>query len=145
VNAAAPPPPPSSLPVNTMNGYPNGADGWRGSDGAGDPKVPVGPFPPIAEISGNADERVLDLKDAPIGRVLDSAKHHFGEAKAMLSNRSSPAGAYWAYLVAYQLVVNEIPYHHDYLDKISANRGSMYREFNRLLKVGYSVTSSRIP
>ncbi|KAF2638640.1 cysteine proteinase [Massarina eburnea CBS 473.64] len=115
-----------------MNGY-HGAEGWRGSEGAANPSGPA-PYPPIAEITANADERIHELKQAPIGRILESAKHHFRESKAMLANRSPPAGAYWAYIVAYSLVVVEIPKHRDYYDKICNTRGQMYRDFTQLLK-----------
>ncbi|KAF1962699.1 cysteine proteinase [Byssothecium circinans] len=70
-----------------------------------------------------------------IGRVLESARHHFNESKAMLNNRSSPlAGAYWAFLVAFSLAVDEIPKHRDYYDKISTTRGQMYRDWHQLVK-----------
>jgi ubiquitin carboxyl-terminal hydrolase 8 len=53
----------------------------------------------------------------------------------MLSNRgASVAAAYWEYLVAYQIVVDLIPRHRDYYDKISNSRSQTHRDFNELLK-----------
>ncbi|CAI6331713.1 unnamed protein product [Periconia digitata] len=115
-----------------MNGYPNGAGG--GHVPAAAPRTPTGPYPPIADISANASERVSEFRHAPIGRVLDTARHHFTEAKNLLDTRAPLPGAYWAYLVAYELVVEEIPKHRDYHDKINMTRGQMHRDFAKLLK-----------
>lgn len=51
----------------------------------------------------------------------------------MLTNRS-PAGAYWEYLVAYQIVAVLIPQHGDYHDKIAGSRSQTHRDYNALLK-----------
>jgi ubiquitin carboxyl-terminal hydrolase 8 len=51
----------------------------------------------------------------------------------MLNNRS-PAGAYWEYIVAYQIVAELIPTHRDYYDKISGSRSQIHRDFNDLMK-----------
>lgn len=74
MSAAAPLPPPGPRSGNAMNGYPNGAygpgvDGWRGSDGTSEPRGPGGPFPPIAEISASATEKVNELRQAPVGTI----------------------------------------------------------------------------
>ena len=84
------------------------------------------------------------LIPSQIGRVLESARHHFIEAKSLLNNRSPLPGAYWAYLVAYELVVVEIPKHRDYHDKISAARGQMYHDFSQLLKVHISKRNGSV-
>jgi ubiquitin carboxyl-terminal hydrolase 8 len=51
----------------------------------------------------------------------------------MLNSRI-PAGAYWEYMVAYELVANIIPTHRDYYDKINGSRSGTHREFNDLVK-----------
>jgi ubiquitin carboxyl-terminal hydrolase 8 len=51
----------------------------------------------------------------------------------MLNSRI-PAGAYWEYMVAYELVANIIPTHRDYYDKINGSRSGAHREFNDLVK-----------
>jgi hypothetical protein len=66
--SAAAPRPPSGLPANTMNGLTNGAlgivgaDGWRGSDGAGDSRGAAGPYPSIAEIIASATDTAEALR-----------------------------------------------------------------------------------
>jgi ubiquitin carboxyl-terminal hydrolase 8 len=67
MSAAAPLPPPGPTSARAMNGYMNGAhgngaDGSRGSDGAGDPRGAGGSYPPIAEIVASASETVEALK-----------------------------------------------------------------------------------
>jgi ubiquitin carboxyl-terminal hydrolase 8 len=67
MSAAAPLPPPG-IPTRAMNGYmnggnSNGADGSRGSDGAGDSRDPGGSYPAIAEIVASASETVEALKN----------------------------------------------------------------------------------
>ena len=52
----------------------------------------------------------------------------------MLGNRSPVAGAYWEYLVAYQIVAVLIPQHGDYHDKIAGSRSQTHRDYNALLK-----------
>lgn len=52
----------------------------------------------------------------------------------MLGNRSPVAGAYWEYLVAYQIVAVLIPQHGDYHDKIASSRNQTHRDYNTLLK-----------
>lgn len=52
----------------------------------------------------------------------------------MLGNRSPVAGAYWEYLVAYQIVAVLIPQHADYHDKIASSRSQTHRDYNTLLK-----------
>jgi ubiquitin carboxyl-terminal hydrolase 8 len=153
--SAAAPRPPSGLPANTMNGFANGAhsigaDGWRSNDGAGGSRGADGPFPPIAEIVASATDTAEGLRhhsviqgrcalDAAVANhpqirhILEQARGHFVSAKTMLNNRV-PAGAYWEYMVAYELVVNMIPTHRDYLDKIKGGRSQSYREFNDLVK-----------
>jgi ubiquitin carboxyl-terminal hydrolase 8 len=49
----------------------------------------------------------------------------------MLNSRI-PAGAYWEYMVAYEIVVNIIPTHRDYYDKITSGRSGAHREFKDL-------------
>lgn len=70
-----------------------------------------------------------------IGRILESGKYHVNQARIGLESRSSPAGAYWEYMVAYQIVVEALPGHRDYYDKIDRNRGQLHRDFNQLAKV----------
>lgn len=52
----------------------------------------------------------------------------------MLANRSPVAGAYWEYLVAYQIVASLVPQHSDYHDKIAGSRNQIHRDYNTLLK-----------
>jgi ubiquitin carboxyl-terminal hydrolase 8 len=52
----------------------------------------------------------------------------------MLSNRAPVAGAYWEYLVAYQIVAVLIPQHSDFHDKISGSRSQTHRDYNTILK-----------
>ncbi|KAF1850295.1 cysteine proteinase [Cucurbitaria berberidis CBS 394.84] len=133
MSAAAPLPPPAPSPAFPMAGYPNGADGWRGSDGPADPRGPGGPFPPIAEIVGSATETVESLRNQSIKFLLEQCKIHFQSAKLMVAQRT-PAGAYWEYLVAYQIVVDLIPRHRDYYDKVENSRSQVHRDFKELLK-----------
>lgn len=51
----------------------------------------------------------------------------------MLNNRI-PAGAYWEYMVAYQIVVDLIPSHREYYDKINGSRSQAHRDFNELMR-----------
>ncbi|KAJ4377955.1 ubiquitin-specific protease doa4 [Neocucurbitaria cava] len=134
MSAAAPLPPPGPSPAAPMAGYTNGADGWRGGDGAADPRGPAGPFPPIAEIAGSATEMAESLRHHSIRLLLEKGKTHFHSAKAMVGNRSSPAGAYWEYLVAYQIVSDLIPRHPDYYEKLENSRGQTYRDFKELTR-----------
>lgn len=62
----------------------------------------------------------------------------------MLNNRSPPAGAYWEYLVAYQLVADAIPNHRDYYDRIEASRSQMHRDFVQLTKVCAASLKGRV-
>ncbi|EFQ91982.1 hypothetical protein PTT_11027 [Pyrenophora teres f. teres 0-1] len=130
MSAAAPQPPSGHLPGNTMNGFPNGAQS-AGSDGSS--RGGGGPYPPIAEIVGSALDTVDSLRNNSIRHLLAHAKGHFNSAKTMLDGRV-PAGAYWEYLVAYQIVVDVIPSHRDYYDKINNSRGSAHRDFNELMR-----------
>lgn len=66
--------------------------------------------------------------------LLDHARSHFTSARIMLGNRSPVAGAYWEYLVAYQIVAVLIPQHSDYHDKIAGSRNQIHRDYNTLLK-----------
>ncbi len=52
----------------------------------------------------------------------------------MVSNRSPVAAAYWEYIVAYQIVVDVIPRHRDYYEKIENSRSQTHRDFRELLK-----------
>ncbi|KAE8823952.1 hypothetical protein PTNB73_08911 [Pyrenophora teres f. teres] len=113
-----------------MNGFPNGAQS-AGSDGSS--RGGGGPYPPIAEIVGSALDTVDSLRNNSIRHLLAHAKGHFNSAKTMLDGRV-PAGAYWEYLVAYQIVVDVIPSHRDYYDKINNSRGSAHRDFNELMR-----------
>ena len=57
------------------------------------------------------------------------------QAMTSVNTRMSPAAAaFWDYLVASQLVVEVIPGHVDYVDRIETNRGHLHREFNQLAK-----------
>ncbi|KAH7397278.1 ubiquitin carboxyl-terminal hydrolase 2 [Pyrenochaeta sp. MPI-SDFR-AT-0127] len=139
--AAPPPPPPLPPPgppsTSAMNGYTNGTDAWRGNDGAGEsrgPGGPGGPYPPIAEIVASASETAESLRHHSIKLLLDQGRTHFSSAKGLLANRSPMAGAYWAYLVAYQIVVDLIPRHPDYYERIENSRSQTHRDFRMLLK-----------
>jgi ubiquitin carboxyl-terminal hydrolase 8 len=50
-----------------------GADGWRSSDGAGDSRGALGPFPPIAEIIASATE------------TAETQRHHSVHMKGALN------------------------------------------------------------
>lgn len=66
---------------------------------------------------------------------MEAGKYHWGQAQLQLGNRSSsPAGAYWDFLVAYQIVAEVLPSHRDYYDKVDQNRGQMHRDFRQLTK-----------
>jgi ubiquitin carboxyl-terminal hydrolase 8 len=52
----------------------------------------------------------------------------------MLDNRSPLAGAYWEYMVAYQIIVDLIPRHRDYHDKLAVSRSQTHRDFNDLAR-----------
>ncbi|KAF1829158.1 cysteine proteinase [Decorospora gaudefroyi] len=110
-----------------------GADTWRATDGAPDARGAGGPFPPIAEIIASATETAESLRHHSIRHLLDQAQAHFTSAKTMLNNRA-PAGAYWEYMVAYQIIVDLIPAHRDYYDKINGSRSQTHRDFTQLLK-----------
>jgi ubiquitin carboxyl-terminal hydrolase 8 len=118
-----------------MNGYTSGtpgagADGSRGSNGAGG----GGAYPPIAEIVASASEAAEALKNHSIKHLLDQCRQRFNGAKAMLNNRTPIAGAYWEYLVAFQIIVDLIPRHRDYYDQIEGTRNQTHRDFRELLK-----------
>lgn len=142
MSAAAPLPPPGPPRPNVMNGYPNGpqrasADGYRGSDGAGDGRGSGGAFPPIAQIAASATNKARELEDGqvPIQSLMTLGRKHLQGAKTALDRRGDgPAAAYWDYLVAYEIVVNSMPRHPDYYDRITTSRSHMHREYNELLK-----------
>lgn len=52
----------------------------------------------------------------------------------MLGNRSPIAGAYWEYLVAYQIVADLIPRHPEYYEKMKGSRSQARQDFQDLLK-----------
>lgn len=52
----------------------------------------------------------------------------------MLNSRAPKAGAYWEYLVAYQIVVDLIPHHRDYYDQVDSSRSQVHRDFRTLLR-----------
>lgn len=52
----------------------------------------------------------------------------------MLTNRAPVAGAYWEYIVAYQIVVDLIPRHPDYYEKIDNSRSQTHRDFRDLMR-----------
>lgn len=66
---------------------------------------------------------------------MEGAKHRFTNAKLRLESRNSLAAAYWEYLVAYQLIVDAIPRHRDYYDKIVQSRSQLHRDYKLLIKV----------
>ncbi|KAF2847439.1 cysteine proteinase [Plenodomus tracheiphilus IPT5] len=122
-----------------MNGHANGAHGAgadvaKGSDGGSTPQTPGGPYPPIAEIVASASETVESLRHHSIKHLLEQGKNHFHSATVMLSNRAPAAGAYWEYLVAYQIVVDLIPRHPDYYEKIENSRSQTHRDFKIIVK-----------
>ncbi|KAL6172964.1 ubiquitin-specific protease doa4 [Exserohilum turcicum] len=126
-----------------MNGHSDalGADAWPSntttttttSHGPGDSRRPASSYPPIAEIIASATDTAESLRHHSIRHLLEAARTHFNSAKTMLNDRI-PAGAYWEYMVAYQIVVDLIPAHRDYYDKINASRSQAYRDFNDLVK-----------
>ena len=110
------------------------ANGAHGHGARGESRGPGGPYPPIAEIVASASETVESLRNHSIRHLLDLGKLRFNSAKAMISNRTSPAAAYWEYIVAYQLVVDVIPRHRDYYEKIENSRSQTHRDFRDLLR-----------
>ncbi|KAK7185756.1 hypothetical protein DPSP01_004339 [Paraphaeosphaeria sporulosa] len=130
MSAAAPLPPPGLRPSYAMNGSGHGADGWRGSNAGG----AGGPFPPIAEITASATEKANEMRSLTIGHLLEQARYHMTQAVTSIQGRQSPAAAFWEYLVAYKLVVDVIPRHRDYLDRVETARGQLHRDFNQVLK-----------
>jgi ubiquitin carboxyl-terminal hydrolase 8 len=124
---------PRHAPARAMNGYTDGVHS-NGSGGTGDPRGSGGSYPPIAEIVSSASETVEALKHHSIKHLLEQARHHYNSAKLMLNNRSPIAGAYWEYLVAFQIIVDLIPRHRDYYDQVEASRSQTHRDFRELLK-----------
>ncbi|KAF2788781.1 cysteine proteinase [Melanomma pulvis-pyrius CBS 109.77] len=115
----------------------HGPDGWRGSDGAGDPRGHAAsqPHPPLADVVASATEKVKEFRPYPIKSLLDTGKSYLFQAKIGADARGGkPAGAYWSYIVAYQIVVEAIPRHPDYYDKIDSGRGQLHREWKDLIK-----------
>jgi ubiquitin carboxyl-terminal hydrolase 8 len=88
----------------------------------------------MAEIVSSASETVETLQHHSIKHLLEQGRRHFNGAKLMLSNRSPIAGAYWEYLVAYQIIVELIPRHRDYYDQIAGSRSQTHRDFGELVK-----------
>ncbi|KAF1997313.1 cysteine proteinase [Amniculicola lignicola CBS 123094] len=136
MSAAAPLPPPGPRATSAMNGYThgghaNGADAWRGGGGAGEGRAPGGPFPSVAEIAASVDDRLREMQFFGIGRLIEEGKASYTQAKFYLNARN-PAGAWWAYLLAFQIVVTAIPRHPDFIDRIDKSRGGMYRDFKQL-------------
>ncbi|KAF2275388.1 ubiquitin carboxyl-terminal hydrolase 2 [Westerdykella ornata] len=125
-----------------MTGRPNGSynaagGSQRDSHGdapAADGKKPGGSFPPMAEIVASAQETVNDLRKHTIGRLLEEARLKLRSALFRLDTRHSLAAAYWEYLVAFQIVVEAIPRHQTYYDKVHLSRGQMHRDYQDLVK-----------
>ncbi|KAF2192991.1 ubiquitin carboxyl-terminal hydrolase 2 [Zopfia rhizophila CBS 207.26] len=138
MSAAAPLPPPlRTPPTNAMNGYPHGAHGGsshssRGSNGAGDGRAPGGLPPHTTQVYASALQKVAEMKHYSIGRLLELGHVHFSNAKMRLETRQAPAGAYWDYVVAYEILVNAIPRHPDFRDRIETSRGHLHRQFKDL-------------
>ncbi|KAL5117314.1 ubiquitin-specific protease doa4 [Pleosporales sp. CAS-2024a] len=123
-----------------MNGLSHGAPGVAGSDPAhGVPGTTTttpprgGAHPPMAAIVASAAQTVAALQQHSIRHLVDAARTHFQAALLMLATRSPPAGAYWEYLVAYQIVVDLVPRHRDYLDHMQ-RRSHAHAAFRALLK-----------
>ncbi|KAF1976896.1 cysteine proteinase [Bimuria novae-zelandiae CBS 107.79] len=133
MSAAAPLPPAAPFSTRAMKGYPNGAGGSRGSDGAG-PRGAGGPYPPIAEITASATDKVNEISGQSVARLVEQAKYHMGQAITSVNSRQSPAAAFWEYLVAYKLVSEVIPRKRDYIDRVETNRGQLHRDFTNLCK-----------
>ncbi|KAF2732497.1 cysteine proteinase [Polyplosphaeria fusca] len=129
MSAAAPFPPPGPS-GSAMNGYHPGArpggDDWRLSDGA--------PSPPISQISASASEHINDMKSFPIARLLEVGRSHFTKASIRVSSRGGLAATYWDYMVAYLIVVEAIPRHRDYYDRIKNSRSGLHRDYKELSK-----------
>ncbi|KAL6709979.1 ubiquitin-specific protease doa4 [Coniothyrium glycines] len=120
----------------STNGVPSaGANGRSDSNGAVELRTPGGPFAPIAEIVASVGEHVEGLKHHSIKHLLEQGRSSYISAKSMLGNRgASIAAAYWEYLVACQIVIDLIPRHRDFHDKVSSSRSQTHRDFNELLK-----------
>jgi hypothetical protein len=75
-----------------------------------------------------------------IGNLLEQAKYHMTQAVTSIQGRQSPAAAFWEYLVAYKIVVEVVPRHRDYIDRVETARGQLHRDFHQVLKVGLLLT-----
>jgi ubiquitin carboxyl-terminal hydrolase 8 len=125
-----------------MNGYSNGPQpGGTGAFRGGDANPRAGSYPPMAEIVSTVEEKVNGLRQHSIRRILEEAKQIFSTAKGTLSTRKNLAAAYWAFLVAYTLVVEAIPSHREYIDKIAQSRSQMHRDYRQLSSVRIPTTS----
>ncbi|KAF2269626.1 cysteine proteinase [Lojkania enalia] len=142
MSAAAPLPPLRLLPGDAMHGFAHGTrssgpDGWGGEGSGADAGVGdgrgSGSMPSLAEISASASEHVAALKHDSIGRLLHAGRTHYNNAKWRVSTRQG-AAAYWEYLVAYHIVVEALPRHPDYYDRIEVSRSEMHREYRDLQK-----------
>lgn len=66
--------------------------------------------------------------------MFETGKGHYHNATSRLGSRDPPAAAYWEYLVAYFIVVEAIPAHRDFHDKINTSRSQLHREYFQLVK-----------
>lgn len=89
---------------------------------------------PLGRPHASAALHAAGANVAQIKHLLDQGKAHFRSAKAMLGDRSPVAGAYWEYLVAYQIIVDLVPRHPDYYEKLENSRSQTHRDFKDLLK-----------
>ncbi|KAF2009568.1 cysteine proteinase [Aaosphaeria arxii CBS 175.79] len=133
-----PPPPPGRPPGTAMNGHPHGSNGsgdsWAVNNTVGGNRGSGGPSPSVAEISAAAGEKVNELKHQPIARLVELARQHFHNAKLRSNGREGFPATYWEYLMAYELVVEAVPGHRDYYDKINNSRGQLSRDYKDLVR-----------
>ncbi|KAH7119610.1 hypothetical protein B0J11DRAFT_551769 [Dendryphion nanum] len=125
-----------------MNGYSHGASGangtgaggWTVNDAGGDGRGPGESTPSVAEISASASEKVNEMRLQPIARLVEQGKMHLANAKARSNGRKGLAATYWEYIVAYELIVDAIPNHHDFHDRINNSRSQLQRDWKDLAK-----------
>lgn len=125
-----------------MNGYEHGgpgmgSEGWRASEGVGgDGRGPAGTIAHINDISVVAQGRVDEMKHFSIGHLVEEAQKSLTSARILLEGRR-PDRAYLDYLIALEIIANQIPQHKDYVD-FQGNRGEKHRQNRELVKEVHS-------
>lgn len=66
--------------------------------------------------------------------LLKEASRALTDSESLLTFKRSPDLSYIEYLVAYEIVVNRVPRHKDYI-ALQSDRGSSHRMYRDLLKV----------